>query len=215
MRPGQFIDSDHGEIRAFAEQQAKGATDRERAVALYYAVRDQVYYDPYSIRMDADSMRASYVLSQGRGFCVTKAVLYSAVCRAASIPARLGFADVKNHLTTPRLRALMKTDVFYYHGYSEIWLEGRWVKATPAFNLALCERFGVLPLEFDGVADSVFHPFDRDGHQHMEYLADHGPRMDLPWEELVRCYREVYPFIAQAKQGIGGDFSAESASVSH
>lgn len=108
----------------------------------------------------------------------------------------------------------MKTDVFYYHGYSEVWLDGHWVKATPAFNLDLCERFGVLPLDFDGVVDSNLHPFDRDGRQHMEYLLDHGPRKDLPWEELVKVYRDVYPVIAMTEQGIGDDFAAEAASDS-
>lgn len=68
---------------------------------------------------------------------------------AAGIPARLGFADVKNHLATPRLTDLNGGDVFHWHAYTDLHLEGRWVKATPAFDLALCERFGVLPLEFD------------------------------------------------------------------
>lgn len=212
LQPGDYIDSDHAEIRKFAASQAVGATHQERAVALYYAVRDQIYYDPYSIRMEPETMRASNILAQGRGHCVAKAVMYAAVCRAAGIPARLGFADVKNHLTTPRLRELMQTDIFHYHGYSEVWLNGRWVKATPAFNLSLCERFGVLPLDFDGVNDSIFHSCDREGRQHMEYLVDHGPRLDLPWDELAETYREYYPVIALAEQGIGGDFAAEAAS---
>ena len=99
-------------------------------------------------------MRASAVLATGYGWCVTKAALLAAAARAAGIPARLGFADVRNHLSTERMRATMATDVFVWHGYTELWLQGAWRKATPAFNVELCERFGLLPLEFDGRNDS-------------------------------------------------------------
>ena len=64
----------------------------------------------------------------------------------------------------------MGTDLFVYHGYTDLCLDGKWVKATPAFNLALCTRFRVKPLEFDGRDDSIFHPFDEDDRRHMEYL---------------------------------------------
>lgn len=57
--------------------------------------------------------------------------------------------------TSPaRMREQMKTDVFYWHGYASIYLEGKWVKATPAFNIELCEKFLRL-LEFDGRTDSI------------------------------------------------------------
>jgi transglutaminase-like putative cysteine protease len=108
-------------------------------------------------------MRASSVLAAGHGWCVTKAALLAAACRAAGIPARPGFADVRNHLSTERMRQTMTTDVFAWHGYTDIWLDGAWRKATPAFNVELCERFGLLPLEFDGQADSIYHPFDPRG----------------------------------------------------
>ena len=29
----------------------------------------------------------------------------------------------------------MGTDLFVYHGYAELFLDGKWVKATPAFNV--------------------------------------------------------------------------------
>lgn len=212
IEPSSYIDSDHPDIQGFAEQHAS-ATDepRTRAISLYLAVRDQVLYDPYSIRLDPEALRASAILQSGRGFCVAKAVLYAAVLRAAGVPARIGFADVRNHLTTPRLRQLMGTDVFYYHGYTEVGLDGHWLKATPAFNLSLCEKFGIQPLEFDGREDSVFHPYDRAGRQHMEYVKDHGPRPDLPFDELMTAYRHHYPVLFQGNaQDLKGDFAAEA-----
>lgn len=188
-----LVDSDHPEVRAFAQRHAAGADDRERAVSLYYAVRDGFRYDPYRLDLSADGMRASTVLAQGYGWCVTKAALLAAACRAAGIPARLGFADVRNHLSTQRMRETMNTDVFIWHGYTEIRLEGAWLKATPAFNVELCERFGLHPLEFDGRSDSIYHPFDKSGQRHMEYLQERGSFTDVPLARIVADFRAVYP----------------------
>jgi len=210
-----FIDSDHAAVRALAEQAAGQGSDKERAIRLYYAVRDNFIYDPYSVELSVDGMRASGVIERGKGFCVNKALLLAAVCRAAGIPARLGLADVKNHLATERLLQLMDTDIFYYHGYAEIYLDGKWVKATPAFNLALCEKFRVLPLEFDGETDSVFHPFDADNRRHMEYVADRGSFDDLPFEEwraaMVRYYPRLMRDSDDRAAEFSGDFAAEAA----
>lgn len=205
-----LLDADHPEVRAFAATAIGDAADPvTRAVRLYYAVRDGVRYDPYAIELTADGFRASAVLARRRGFCVTKAGLLAAVARAAGIPARLGFADVRNHLATERLRRMMGTDVFYYHGYAELWLEDAWRKATPAFNRELCERFRVRPLEFDGRADSIFHAYDADGRQHMEYLRDRGARTDMPLDEIRAAMERYYPGLG-AGAASGGDFHAEA-----
>lgn len=215
LAPTEFVDSDHPTVRAFATANAQGSDERERAVALYYAVRDQFRYDPYRIDLSRAGMRASTVLAAGYGWCVPKAALLAAACRAVGIPARLGFADVRNHLSTQRMRETMATDVFTWHGFAELWLEGRWVKATPAFNLALCERFGLQPLEFDGRADSIYHPFDQSGQRHMEYLQDRGRFDDVPLEELVADFRARYPRWLQEAETLsqlsGSDFLADVA----
>ena len=143
--------------------------------------------------VDPALILASAVLGAGQGFCIGKAALLAASARVAGIEARVGFADVKNHLTTPRLAETMGSDLFVYHGYTEMRIDGRWVKATPAFNLALCTRFRVKPLEFDGREDSIFHPFDEDARRHMEYLRDRGVYADVPVEEIQRAFREAYP----------------------
>ena len=193
LSPTAAIDSDHPAVIAFARRQAQGADDRERAVALTLAVRDGFRYDPYKADLSPAGMRASTVLAQGYGWCVPKAVLLAAVCRAAGIPARLGFADVRNHLSTERMRKNMATEVFYWHGYTDIWLAGAWRKATPAFNLSLCQKFGLRPLDFDGVADSIYHPFDVAGNRHMEYVAQRGSFDDLPLGQIMRDFERHYP----------------------
>ena len=195
LAPGRFVDSDHPAVVAFVREHAKGATPRERAVALYYAVRDGVRYNPFLDYSREDAFRGSHCLAAGEGFCIGKAALLAAAARADGIPARVGFADVKNHLTTPALRERMGSDLFVYHGYAELHLEGKWVKATPAFNIELCRRFKVKPLEFDGREDSIFHAFDEDERRHMEYLRDRGTYADVPAEEIMRVFRESYPVL--------------------
>jgi transglutaminase-like putative cysteine protease len=180
-------------------------------VRLFYAVRDEIRYDPYGVVLTADFLRASSVLARGAGFCVAKAVVLAAGARAVGIPARLGFADVRNHLTTERLRAQMGTDVFAFPGFTELHLDGRWVKATPTFNRSLCDRFGVKPLEFDGAADSLLHPFDTAGQRHMEYIRDRGTHVDVPFEEMRAVFAEHYPGMATAPTA-DGDFEREAAS---
>ena len=211
LAPTALIDSDHPEVASFAAQHARGVSDRERAVALYYAVRDGIRYDPYRIDVSQQGMRASTTLAHGYGWCVPKATVLAAVCRASGIPARLGFADVRNHLATERLRQVMGTDVFHWHGYTEILIDGGWRKATPAFNLELCERFGLLPLEFDGLGDSLYHPFDRQGHRHMEYVADHGSFDDVPLERITSDLIRLYPRWESQQDGMRTqDFHADA-----
>ncbi len=214
LRPTYFIDSDESEVIAFASDAVddKG-TLLEKGIALFYAVRDKIRYDPYKIDLEErDAFKASSIISRGYGYCVAKAIVLSAAARAAGIPSRLGFADVRNHLSTERLRRLMKTDTFIFHGYTELFLENRWIKATPTFNLSLCDKFGVKPLDFDGRSDSLFHPYDREGKRHMEYIMDHGHFADVPYERIVTNFRKYYPAYFQA----GGmaredDFEREAA----
>jgi transglutaminase-like putative cysteine protease len=162
-----MVEADHPSVQAYSLRHGAGEDDVAKAVSLYYAVRDGIRYDPYTCSADIETLKASYTLDLGRGWCVSKAILLAACCRASEIPARLGFADVRNHLATARLRELMKTDIFYWHGYTSIFLLGKWVKATPAFNIQLCEKFRLKPLEFDGKEDSIYHPFDMEGNKHM------------------------------------------------
>lgn len=213
LEPTFFIDADHPAIVDCATEISKGHTSQSgQAIALYYWVRDQIRYDPFDLTYDRNAMKASSVLAKGSGYCVAKAVLLAALARAASIPSRLGFADVTNHLSTERLRQLMKTNLFVYHGYTELFLGGKWVKATPAFNLSLCERFGVLPLEFDGTEDSIFHPYDSSGRRHMEYVKDHGQFEDLPFDTIFTAYGKTYPnfFETFGKGCISNNFEEEA-----
>ena len=193
LQAGRYIDSAHPKVAEFAARHAKGTDHREKAVALYYAVRDRIRYNPFQNFTQDDAYRGSTCLERRMGWCVSKAALLAASARAVEIPARVAFADVKNHLTTPELTAKMGTDLFVFHGYTELYLDGKWVKATPAFNLSLCTKFRVKPLEFDGRADSIFHPFDEDNRRHMEYVRERGAFADVPVPDIQRVFSETYP----------------------
>ncbi|MGH0032490.1 MAG: transglutaminase domain-containing protein [Myxococcota bacterium] len=137
-------------------------------------------------------------------------MLLAAAARACGIPARLGFADVRNHLTSEKLSARMGTDTFYWHGYAELLLEGRWLKVSSAFNIEMCERFGVKVLAFDGTEDALLHPYDRAGNRHMEYVRQRGSFDDLPLDAIFATFDEVYPR-SMVPGGAGSDAAGDDA----
>jgi len=193
LSPAEFVDSDHRAILDYAARFTAARNPTEMVQSLYRAVRDEIRYDPYVDYTDPRTYRASDVLLAGRGYCVGKAALFAALCRAASIPARIGLADVRNHLATPRLREAVGTDVFAFHGYVEVWLGARWLKATPTFNATLCAKLGVAPLSFDGTEDALLQAFDANGRTFMAYLVDHGTFFDVPAKFLIREMARLYP----------------------
>jgi len=211
LSPTKFIDSDEATIKEFAHQYSNPEkSDIENVVSLFYAVRDKIRYDPYKFQMNEENYIASNTLKDGAGFCVPKAILLAAVARAANIPARLGFSDVRNHLSSKKLRELMDTDVFIWHGYTSLYLGGRWVKATPAFNVEMCERFGVLPLEFDGKEDAIMHPYNASNERHMEYINERGEFDDFPHQEFVSDIEKIYPKLcAMVSTGTTNDLDFE------
>ena len=210
LAAGVFIDSDSPQVIAFAQQTTEGATDeRAAALRLYATVRDTIIYDPYVNFADPANYRASGVLASGRTFCIGKSALLAASARVIGVPTRVGYADVRNHLTAPRLYEKIKTDIFIWHSYTELYLLGRWVKATPAFDRALCERAGIKPLEFDGETDSLFQPFDQAGRRHMEYLKDRGTFADVPFDTLSADFLKAYPSLMSG-HGLAGDFRSEA-----
>jgi transglutaminase-like putative cysteine protease len=210
LSPAEFIDSDHPAIRAKAREIAGPVSDPVgKARALYTAVRDGIRYDPYVDYTDRETYRASSVLARGHAYCVGKASLYVALSRASGIPARLGLADVKNHLATQRLLDTVGTDVFAYHGYVEVMPGGEWIKATPTFNVTLCQKLGVPPLEFSGDRDALLQPFDAKGREFMSYIAQHGTFFDVPAKFLIAEMTRIYPKLCRPG-GLRGDMEAEA-----
>jgi transglutaminase-like putative cysteine protease len=193
LMPTAIIDSDHELIINYARDVVGRSTDPiEKAVNLYYAIRDRIWYDPYYPFYLPEHYRASNVLRSSRGYCVSKASLLCALGRSCGIPSRIGFATVRNHLATKQLIEFIGTDLFVYHGFTEFYLEGKWIKATPAFNAELCHRHKVLPLAFNGREDSIFQQYSLEGKRFMEYVAFHGTYYDIPVDTIVAAWKETY-----------------------
>lgn len=190
--PTEFIDCDAAAIVDLARSLTRPSAD-QTAVALFDWVRDEIKYDPFCAVDGRELYRATAVLERGSGYCVQKAVLLAAMGRAAGIPARLGFADVRNHKVPARMREMMGTDLFVYHGYVEFWLGRRWVKATPAFDQEATQKAGALLVELDGENDALLHPVDPQGQPYIEYIQDRGSFADLPFAELYETIMTTYP----------------------
>ncbi|MCK2150210.1 transglutaminase-like domain-containing protein [Marinobacter alexandrii] len=197
LKPTAFFDYENSELKTWIAEQLQGVSNDpvEQVKALYLAVRDHISYNPYVFRTDPNIFSASHALSSGESYCIPKAVLLGAAARSLGIPSRLGLADVRNHLSSPKLIEWLQSDIFRMHGFIELYLNGRWVKATPAFNRQLCELMKVAPLEFDGINDSVFQEYTDAGQAHMEYVNDHGVFDDVPHGFIVTGIENAYPHL--------------------
>jgi transglutaminase-like putative cysteine protease len=195
LRPTQFIDSNSAKVIEYANARTeKGKSDKQKAVDLYLAVRDDILYDPYHLVLDPKVISASQTLERGSGYCIEKSLLLAAVGRVHKIPSRLGFSIVQNHLSTQKFIDMLRSNKFVFHGYNEFWIEGKWVKCTPAFNKSLCEKFGVGTLDFDGEHDSIFHEYEG-GKQYMNYIHEYGQFDDFPFELFVQELKIHYPHL--------------------
>jgi transglutaminase-like putative cysteine protease len=200
LRSSPTIDSDNDSIKQKAVALTKSEqTAADKAKRLFYWVRDIIKYNPLVPLEIFEDYRASKTLKRGEGFCVEKAAVLAALARAVGIPARLHLADIRNHLVSDRLREVMGTNLFSYHGYTELYISGKWVKATPAFDLTMCQANRIVPVEFDGKNDAIFHSHNLDGQLHIEYVADHGCRVDVPVDEIIAAWEQHYGLKAQER----------------
>jgi len=194
LKPTPVIDCDAPPVREKAQNLAgDNENDVEKAKALFYFVRDEIKYNPYVLQHLAEHHKASGTLSRKEGYCVQKAILLAALARAIGIPARLGFADIRNYIIPQKLMELMNgSNLFIYHGYCELYIGQKWVKATPAFDLEMCQNHHIIPVEFDGKSNATFHRNNQGGKLHIEYVHDYGHYPDLPLEEMLGARVEVY-----------------------
>ena len=206
LQPTGFLNFDDDSVREFAERNSEGAkTEREKAVKLYYAVRDGFQYNPNILDLRREGLKASDLLKRKRGYCVEKAVLLAAGARAVGVPSRLSFYIVRNHIATDKLENILRKNYLVFHGAAELFLDNKWLKTTPAFNKKLCQYLNVEPLEFDGTSDSIFQEFDKSGNVFMKYLHDYGAFNDLPYELYLNELKKHYPHIFENEKYTNGD----------
>ncbi len=202
----EFLDFDNDDVREFAERNSVGAkTEKEKAIQLYNAVRDEFQYNPNILDLSRKGLKASDLLTRTRGYCVEKAVLLAAVSRAVGVPSRLSFYIVRNHIATEKLEKILQTNYLVFHGAAEMFIDGKWLKTTPAFDKNLCRYLNVEPLEFDGETDSIFQEYDRSGRVFMKYLHEYGAFSDLPYQLYLDELNKHYPHIFENKKYTNGD----------
>ena len=195
LQPTEFFDYEDSRVADFTVAAVEGASsDVEKSVKLFYAIRDSIRYDPYQMQATAEHYKASYAVSHESSYCIPKANLLVACARRVGIPTAIGLSDVTNHMCTERLKKVIgDTDLFPHHGYAVMLLDGEWVKAAPAFNIQLCDKFDVTPTEFDGRHDALLQEFDKNGQKHMDYVRDNGIWSDFPYERVYNDLVEFYP----------------------
>jgi transglutaminase-like putative cysteine protease len=169
-------------------------SEKEKAIALYYLVRDAFLYDPYHLDLTHEGLTASKVLSKKRSWCVEKSSVLAACLRKFDIPSRLGYAIVTNHIGVEKLTNYLRRDEIVFHGFVDVYLNGVWVKCTPAFDQRICRVSGVKPLDWDGETDSLFQEFDQ-GKKFMEYKHFYGTFNDVPIELMNAEMKAHYPHL--------------------
>jgi len=203
-----FIDCDAWSIKEKTQDLTKGQErDTDKVRSLFYFVRDKIKYNPYSPRYSPEHYVASTILERREGYCVQKAVVLVALARAVGIPFRLRFADIKNYLVPKKLAEWMGTNFFVYHGYDELFIKRRWVKATPAFDLRMCQENHIIPVEFDGKNDAIFHSHNQVGKLHIEYVRDRGHYQDVPLGKILDAATRAYgsEYVEHLKKGFRKD----------
>lgn len=206
LRPTEFLDFQETSVRDFAESHTQGiSSTKDKAIRLYYAVRDEFQYNPYRLDLRRQGLRASQLLERHSGYCIEKSILLAASARAVGIPSRLSFYIVRNHIATEKLERILGKDYLVFHGAAELLLENRWIKTTPAFNASLCQRLGVAPLDFDGASDCIFQEYDSNGNVFMSYLHDYGAFSDMPYELYIAELKKHYPDAMQDSRYLSDD----------
>ena len=195
-----YLDCDNPIVIDYVKQRTINCkTQKEKAIALYYWVRDTIAYNSYNIVLEPSVFKASYILTKKSGYCVEKSNLYAPCLRVCGIPTRMAYANVRNHLGTKKLEERLGTDLLVFHSYVEAYLGNKWIKITPIFDEKLCQKLGVGPLPFDGEKDSVFQASDKVGNPFMEYVTYHGYFADFPFEIFIENLKLYYSHLFEKK----------------
>jgi transglutaminase-like putative cysteine protease len=193
LTPTYFFDFEHENIQNFLQGfQSNSLSQKEKAVQVYLKIRDGWRYNAYQINFNKEAFRASVIAQRSEGHCIDKAILLTTCLRGLGIPARVHLAKVKNHIAVEILTEKFGTNELTPHGMVDVFLAGKWVKSSPAFNASLCGKCNVATLDFDGESDSIFQEYNRDGNEFMEYVEDYGHFEDLPFDFILQNMKEHY-----------------------
>jgi transglutaminase-like putative cysteine protease len=197
LKPTAYIDSDHPDIVSKARELTRGcASEKEKLERIYYFVRELPYDILAAFRYLAEGKRtASDVVRAGHAFCMGKASSFVALCRAAGIPARIGFQQLDcpdKPFMSEEIRQLWGDRKLPWHSLGEAYLNGKWLKLDATIHGEFAEAKGrPYTHEFDGEHDipTVEGPI----------LKELGSYADYP-EDVARWYEEMAKDVMRAVQ---------------
>ncbi len=190
----KYLNYTSDEVQKFVADVDASLALKDKAIKLYYQVRDGFLYDPYHLDLRPEALVASRILGKKRAWCVEKAIVLAAAARAVDIPSRLGYAIVTNHLGDDKLEGYLRRKEIVFHGYVEMYLENKWVICTPAFDTRVCRINKVTPLDWDGLTDSLFQSYSGED-QFMEYIHYYGTFADVPVDLMNEEMKKYYPHL--------------------
>jgi hypothetical protein len=117
LEPTIFIQSEDVEIKKLAKNIINEETDARKAVNMLYLW----VYQNIEKKPTLSIPSALEVVKTRQGDCNEHAVLFTALCRAIQVPARISAGTV------------YVNDGFFYHAWSEIYL-GRWITIDPTLK---------------------------------------------------------------------------------
>lgn len=185
-------------------------SDKDKAVRIYYAVRDDIFYEVFGTDISGDGLAASSIITSKRGFCLHKSICFVAACRAAGLAARLLVDKVKNHVTTQELSALVGGQEFL-HWFAEVRVDNVWLKVSPTFNKQMCQLFGMRALDFDGQSHSINQHYGAE--VFMEYMGEPASFADPSHEELLEYIEAHHPRMITADRIVPQKMAMYSAQV--
>lgn len=185
---------DGEKMKDFLSHIPKMNDQKTQAIAIYEYVREAFIYDPYHLDLRMEGLKAEKIVQQKRAWCVEKAVVATACFRYFGIPSRLGFGIVTNHLGADKLEHYLRKKEIVFHGFSEVFLDGKWVKCTPAFDRRVCRLNGVEPLVWDGETDSLLQAYKGE-ERFMEYIHFYGSFDTVPMELMHQEMKLHYPHL--------------------
>lgn len=194
LKETAFLDYSSKKIQAYIAPLISLPSKKEKAIALYYKVRDGFLYDPYHLNLTHKALTSSIILDKKRAWCVEKSIVMASCARALEIPTKLGYAIVKNHIGVEKLSTYLKKPEIVFHGYLELLIEGNWVKCTPTFDTRVCRVSKVSPLEWDAETDSMFQEFEKE-QRFMEYVHFYGTFDDVPIQLMNTEMKKHYPHL--------------------
>ena len=181
LRPTYCIDSDAKPIvRKASELTASIRNSRDKVLRIFAFVRDEIPYNFAPDVRNRSHFKASHTLEMGNGFCMQKAALFAALCRASGIPARIGFQDIRDYMIVGDFLRLMGTNELSHHGMNAVFLNGRWVMADCTLDSGLANRKRYRLVEFDGARHALLPKTSRTGKPHFDILKQYRFYNDTP-----------------------------------